>query len=272
MQGDIPPERVHFDIPVDIARAKISNVFSMLTSFHQAYQLENSRLARLICTDGPSSEALDSIDSIDSVVEGILRRRLDSQDCRFEVVCEVGEGQEREHSDSDTENLTFGWASVGFVALGSTRHCYAASDLVTYASLRLLAQGQILPKPDDPRVLLLCELERWSNDGQARYITNLHLVVNALVLWPESPEDIKYEVAFKLLRSAVSLAESCNLSIWTQITIKQLGFFRQVGFVAVRRFTLNLNHYAPRESTVNWGAKEWAQMVYHAPGENLAER
>ena len=100
----------------------------------------------------------------------------------------------------------------------ATRNAYAASDLTTYACSALLIEQ----RESDPRVSLLRELETRSNDGQERYITNPHLIVNALVLWPGGHRGTDWEMAFKLLGSVVSFAKQHNMPIWTPIPRNQM--------------------------------------------------
>ena len=271
-------------IYVDIRKAERSDIDGMLSLFVQAFKLENPRLAQLMYTED------DTVDALCFEVKKILETRLDSQDYRFMVAYDVADGQELEdesensenensaeneisESDSDNvDNLTFGWMSVRVVDYGDTRNADAAFDLTTYACSTLLteqaqARGANHPGTGDPRVLLLDELKKRSKDGQARYITNPHLMVNALVLWPGGHQDTDWEMTFKLLGWAVRFAERRNLPIWTQIPRNQMEYFRQARFREVQAFTLNLNYYAPRGSTDDWGTQEWVQMICPAPGE-----
>ncbi|CAF9937239.1 MAG: hypothetical protein ALECFALPRED_007149 [Alectoria fallacina] len=263
-------------ISVDIQRAEESDIEEMLGIFSDSYRLENPRLAQLMYKEDLSVEALYF------EVEDILETHLNSQDCRIMVAYDNAEG-ECEHSraeaanslysEIDINNLIFGWISVGIVPSGDTGYAYAASELLTYACSRLLAEealarGENELDTTDPRFRLLCRLKDRSKDGRARYIINQsYLIVNALVFGPEDHEDTHWEMALKLLGWAVSFAEGRNLPIWTQITVNQKPFFRQAGFREVEKFTLNLNDYAPLGSTDDWGMQEWVQMVYRAPGE-----
>lgn len=153
---------------------------------------------------------------------------------------------------------------------------YAAGDLSVCASLKLLAT-EARDRGEDPRQLIVhkpgyrlaLELRTRSRDGQARYITNPHLVVNTLAMWPSSHSDSTWEMAFKLLGWAVKYADRHNWPIWTQIPVGQRPFFHQAGFRDVREFTLNLNIYASSGDR-DWGRQAWVQMVYSAPRERRA--
>lgn len=295
MMQDSTPQRIY----VDIRRAERSDIDGMLSVFNQAFQLENPRLAQLMYTEDDSGDALRL------VVKCILETHLDSQDYKFMVAYDVADGQEdesedpgsedserddtesedpqsenpeSEDSESDTDNLdhlTFGWISLGVATYGANRVTYAASDLTTYACSTMLTERARVGAVNhlsmsDPRVRLLYELGLRSKDGQARYITNPHLVVNGLVLWPGGHQDTDWEMAFKLLGWAVSFAERLDVPIWTQIPRNQAVYFRQARFTEVQAFILNLNNYAPRGSTDNWGTQEWVQMIHPAPGERRA--
>ena len=290
MMQDSTPQRIY----VDIRRAVRSDIDGMLSVLNQAFQLENPRLAQLMYTED------DSADALRFVVKCILETHLDSQGYSFMVAYDVADGQEDESEDpgsedserenpesenpesedpeSDTENLdhlTFGWISLGVATYGANRSAYAASDLTTYACSTVLTErarvrGVHHLSISDPRVRLLYELETRSKDGQARYIANPHLVVNGLVLWPGGHQDTDWEMTFKLLGWAVRFAERLDLPIWTQIPRNQAVYFRQARFTEVQAFILNLNNYAPRGSTDNWGTQEWVQMVHPAPEERRA--
>lgn len=290
---------------VDVRRAERSDIKGMLSIFGRAFDTGNARLAPLMYTENPSVEALNH------VVKDILNTHLDTEDCGFLVAYENGQGiiyesENREvdtdnnlhsgtdmengldpesdtdnglDSDSDTDiltvadNLTMGWISV-CVTHGATRNAYAASELITYACLRVLVQqararGEDHLNINDRRVRLLNELNTRSKNGQARYITNhSHLVVNALLLWPEGHQDTDQDMALKLLGRAVDMAETKNLPIWAQITLNQTSFFRDAGFREVEVFALTLNSYAPYGGT-DWGTKEWVQMVYSPSGRGV---
>ena len=280
------PHRIY----VDIGKANRSDIDGMLSIFNQTFQLETPQLAQLMYWDDASDEALYY------VVKDILNTQLDSQDCRFMVAFDVSEGvggyceceqpemdtenslhsetdtNDRLDSESDAENLTFGWISMGVLNSGLIRNTYVASELTTYACLEVLAKqararGENYLSTRDPRVRLLYELETQSRDGQVRHIVSPYLIVNALVLWPNAHEDTDWEMALKLLGWAVSFAERRMMPIWTQIPVNQMRFFRQFGFREVRSFTLTLNDYSPPGSTRNWGTQEFVQMVYRAAPE-----
>ena len=254
---DSPPGRTQ----PNIERADRSDIDDMVSIFHEAYGLDNIRLAQLMCPDDPLNEA------IDSVVRKILQTHMDRQDCEFMVVYDVAEGQRYELIDWGTNDLIFGWISAGVVYPGATRHGnYAASELTTCACLTVLseqarARGQNHLSLGDPCTRLLHELGTRSKDGQARCTNNPHMVLNALVLWPEPHEATLLGRAVKLLEWAVSLAERRNMSLWAQIPVNQMPFFRHVGFRDMGIFTLNLNDFAPGESPHGWGTQDWAQMV-----------
>ncbi len=275
MMQDSTPQRIY----VDIRRAERSDIDGMLSVFNQAFQLENPRLAQLMYTEDDSGDALRF------VVKCILETHLDSQNYRFMVAYDVADGQEdesedpeSEDSESDTDNLdhlTFGWISLGVATYGANRVTYAASDLTAYACSTVLTERARVGAVNhlsmsDPRVRLLYELGLRSKDGQARYITDPHLVVNGLVLWPGGHQDTDWEMAFKLLGRAVSFAERLDLPIWTQIPRNQAVYFRQARFTEVQTFILNLNNYAPRGSTDDCGTQEWVQMIHPALGERRA--
>ena len=191
-------------INVDIDRANRSDIDGMLSIFNQAFQLENPQFPQLMYSDDRSDEALYY------VVKDILDANLDSQDCRFMVAYEVPKGShfecgceqpeidtgnslhseigtnDSQDSESDGENLTFGWISLGVVPDCVTSNAYVASELTTYACFKVLddqaqARGENHLSIRDPRVRLLYELELQSQNGQARDLSGPHLIVNALV-------------------------------------------------------------------------------------------
>lgn len=171
---------------------------------------------------------------------------------------------------------SYGWISVGVVTPNASLNSYAANDLSVYASLKLLGDEARARGEDprqlsvsDPRAMLAYELETRSKEGQIEYTVDPHLVVNALVLWPDCHSDSTLEMALELLRCAVDHAQRHRWQIWTQIPVAQIHFFRQVGFREVTAFTLNLNIYAPTRGR-NWGTQEWVQMVYSTPTERRA--
>lgn len=290
IEEEFMPQRIY----VDIREANRSDIDGMLSIFDQAFRAENPQLAQLMYRDDPSDEALYY------VVKDVLNTQMDSQDCKFMVAFDVSEDldphceceqdekdmENSRHSEidtndsldseSNTENLTFGWVSMGSFSPGITRNPYVASELTTYACLEVLikqahARGENYLSTWDPRVRLLYELETQSRDGQLRHMVGPYLIVNALVFWPNAHEDTNWEMAFKLLGWAVSFAERRMLPIWTQIPVNQLRFFYQVGFREVRLLTLLLNEYSPPGSTRNWGTQDFVQMVYRAaPGARRA--
>ena len=279
------PHRIY----VDIGEANRSDIDGMLSIFNQAFQRENPKLAQLMYRDDHSDEALYY------VVKDILNSQLDSQDCEFMVAFDISDGvgphceceqpeidtgnnlhsgidtNDSQDSESDTENLTFGWISMGGVS-DVTRNTYVASELTTYACLEVLAKqararGENYLSTRDPRVRLLYELETQSRDGQDGHMVSPYLIVNALVLWPNSHEDTEWEMALKLLGWAVSFAQRRMIPIWTQVPLNQMRLFRQVGFREVRSFTLNLDHYSPPGSRPYWGTQDFVQMVYRVAPE-----
>ena len=257
-------------LPVDIETPDRSDIGSMVSLFDEAFKRENPRLARLMYPNYPSFEALHG------VVKNMLETHLDTEDNKFMIAYDIEEGTTYPLQLLDMDNLIFGWISVNILSQGATRNDYAATDLTTYACRYMLAEearamGDNYIGTDDSCVRLLDYLFARSTQGQARYITNhRHLVVNALVLWPETKGVTDWEMTLKLLGWAVSFAESRDLPIWTQIPVNQLNFFRHAGFTEVGAFTLNLNDYAPRGSRDNWGTQEWVQMVYLSRRERRA--
>lgn len=284
MQEDLTPNRIY----VDIDGAKRSDIDGMLSIFNQAFLLENPKLPQLMYSNDPSDEALHY------VVKDILDANLGSQHCKFMVAYDASERRqiesececehpeiglehslhseidmnENKDSESDMENLTLGWISLGVVPHGVTTNAYVASELTTYACLKVLddqaqARGEDHLSMRDPRVRLLYELELQSRNGQARDLFGPHLIVNALVFWPGAHEDTTWETTSKLLGWAINFADRRNMPVWTQVPANQMEYFHQAGFREVRSFMLNLNDYLPPRSTRYLGAThEWVQMMY----------
>ncbi|KAF6230065.1 hypothetical protein HO133_004404 [Letharia lupina] len=266
------PPRPLRRLEIEIDRAETSEIVGMYAIFGEAFPFENPKLARVMYAGSDPGPA----------VEDILKTYLHSEYNRFMIAYDVTQGLvpdpgcEMEGVDED-EGMSYGWISVGLVRDGTSMDSYAAGDLSVCASLKLLAT-EARDRSEDPRQLIVdkpsfrlaLELRTRSKDGQARYITNPHLVVNTLAMWPFSHSDSTWEMAFKLLGWAVEYADRHNWPIWTQIPVGQRPFFHQAGFREVRAFTLNLNDYKPRESRDDWGTQEWVQMVYRAPEERRA--
>ena len=273
-QDDHVPRRQRFDI----GRPDSSDIEGMVSIFAQCF-LENHSLAQVMYGDL-------SVNDLIPVAKGMLYQHLDTQDCKFMVAYdnEVAQSFDAEEvpdnsvaSVSDTDNLTYGWISVGFVPQGVLRNVFAASEFATYACLELLkrqgrARGQNYLSCMDPRARLLLLLLYRTKDGQARFIANPHLVINALTLWPEEGRDY-WEMPFKLLRWAVSYADRRNLPIWAQVPADQMEVFRHAGFRVVGTVIVNLNDFTPPGSMGDWGTQEWKQMVYRAPeGRHVRSR
>lgn len=257
---------------VDIIQAERTDADQMASLWVEAFEAENSKFTQLMYA---------GVDLLaQPMLKDILRKQVTTEGNKF-VICynlDLGTRFEEDwHPEEEEENITYGWISVGIVSDASPDfHSYAVHDFSVYVCwMLLLREARALGDSrhrsiDNPRFRLVAELTNRSTDGQARNFDGAHLVVNALVLYPEGHEDETWELAFKLLGWATAYAERRNLPLWTQIPVNQMGFFRQAGFRDVRAFTLNLNDYKPRESRDDWGTQEWVQMVYRAPEERRA--
>ena len=281
MDERFPPARIY----VDIGRAETSDIGGICSILKEAFKRRDPRLAQLILNEDESFEPLEW------VVKDILESHLNSRDCSFMVAYETSDGVEYEYSEMDanieeeesgtdtddseeSRNLTFGWIAVS-LAPPAFRNVFAASEFNTYACLSALRRTQTREWDHlniaDSYSRLLHELENRSLYGQAIHINQPHLVVNALVLWPDLHEVTYWEMTFGLLKWAATFAERRGLPIWSQMPGDQREAFRQAGFTEVGMFTLNLNDYKPYGSTEDWGRQEWAQMVYsRGPGERPA--
>lgn len=293
------PERME----VDIIQAIPSNAHQMASLWVEAFEAEDSKLTQLMYAGvdllarpmlediltahvGSEDNKFVICHALGPITYDSVSRYLGEEDWPLEEEhgdFEEGEGEgggegeegSGEEEEEEEEKLTFGWISVGILPESRPdSNFYAVSDFGVYVCWKLLA-SEALARGEDPRYLgmnnprfrLVYELSNRSTDGQSRHFNGAYLVVNALVLYPKGHEDETWELAFKLLGWATSYAERRSLSIWTQIPANHMGYFRQAGFREVRAFTLNLNDYAPRGSTDNWGTQEWVQMVYRASGD-----
>lgn len=249
---------------VDLIQAVSSDTDQMASLWVEAFEAENSNLTQLMYA---------GVDMLAGpMLENILTAEVNSEDTIFVICYDLNLGTAYEEDWPPVEelaNTTFGWISVGNVPDAITDgYSYVVNDFSVYVGGKLQAReararGENL-SIDNPRFRLICEITQATIGGQARYCNGAYLVVNALVLYPEGHEDQTWEMAFKLLGWAINYSERCDLPIWTQIPVNQMGYFREAGFREVASFRLNLNDYAPHGSTRNLGTQEWLQMVYHA--------
>ena len=261
-------------LEVELDDASASEIEGMSSIFQNCLYTEKPKL----------EQAMYAGHYEDAMVQDILREQLHSEYSKFQVAFDVAEDivpdPAFDWGDEDLsyfdERMSYGWVAVGVVPRGGSLSSYEASDLYVYTSFRMLAQQARLRGEDarrlntnEPRYRLAVELSSRSSDGQNRCIHDPHLVVNSLTLWPNNHSDSTWEMALKLLRWAVRYAERHDWPIWAQTLVDQAQYFREAGFREVRRFTLNLNHYAPPRST-DLGSQEWVQMVYEDSRERRA--
>ena len=230
----------------------------MYSIFGHAFPIENPKLSQLMYAGRCPHP----------VFTHIVKTQLQSEYSKFRIAFDC-------RRDFD-EDMAYGWIVLGIVPDGNKLDLYASTDFSVYLSWRMLST-EARDRGEDPnrlctndlRVQLADAIDNRSRDGQFNFVPGPHLVVNSLVLWPNSHSDSKWEMAFKLLGWAVNCSKRQKWPIWTQIPVGQLGFFRQAGFTEVSRFVLNLNHYATSRGT-DWGTQEWVQMVYRALPERRA--
>ena len=244
---------------IDIRKPEESDIYGMISMFRVSFEHQYPRLWRLMYKEDPS------VDRVHIALEDILNAHMNSWKCKFMVAYDEDNGYDTDESEG-SRNLTYGWISLGVAPRASREYVCTTSDLRTYACLEVLDQARAVGAhvdTNDGRFRLLWELHSRSIRGQAaNYFAYPYLVVNALVLWPESHEEVVWDMATKLLGWAVSTAERDGRPIWTQIPVYEKDFFLEAGFIETGTFTLNLNHYKPHGSTRDWGTQEWVQMLY----------
>lgn len=237
-------------LKIGIGPADESEIEGMYSIFGHAFRHETPELAEVLYAGKNTYPAFTDF----------VNKNLYSEQHGFMIAFDTREEFDRE--------MCYGWISTGTVPHPSRLSSYTAGDFSVNISLKMLAtearargENPLQLNANDPRVRLATELGNQSRDGQNRFVLYPHLVVNSLVLWPNSHSDSKREMASKLLGWAIGCAESHQWQIWTQVPVAQILFFSQVGFTEVRRFALNLNHYASSSGT-DLGIQEWVQMVY----------
>ena len=237
-------------LKIEIGPADESEIESMYSIFGHAVPHETPKLAQVLYAGKNTWLAFTDF----------VNKNLHSEHSKFMMAFDT-----REEFDED---MSYGWISIGTVPHPSRLSSYTAGDFSVNISLKMLAtearargENPLQLNANDPRVRLASELGNKSRDGQNRFVLYPHLVVNSLVLWPNSHSESKLEMASKLLGWAIGYAERHQWQIWTQVPVGQILFFSQVGFTEVRRFALDLNHYASSSGT-DLGIQEWVQMVY----------
>lgn len=170
--------------------------------------------------------------------------------------------------DRATEAVA-GWMAIGIIPEDDSRVDPAAYVDWPIATTQLLLAGKAEKarervEAEEPRRLLVNELEAQSLEGQATFLRGKRMVVNTLVT---DPEYRKRGVASELLKWAAEYANTHAWPVWAQIPSKCLAFFASRGFVDVGGFELNLDHHAekvdeeagrPRRS---WGVQAWKHVV-----------
>ena len=254
----MPPTLKRLDVEID--RADESEIGSMFSIFTEAFPKENPKLAQLMYA-GPTWTTCTEF-------EQIVKQKLQSDSTKFKLAFDCRK--------EFAEDMCYGWISVGIVPEGDNLDSYEATDFSVWLSREMLAsvardrgEDPHRPNANDLRVCLTDALDDRSKDGQFTFVPGSHLVVNSLIMWPDSHSDSLWEMAIKLLGWAVTCAKRQKLPIWTQIPVRQIGFFRQAGFTEVGRFALDLNSYT-RSTGTDWGTLKWVQMVYRVPPERHA--
>ena len=244
-------------MPRELRRLKIgtgladeSEIMGMSSIFGHAFPHETPKLADVLYAGKNPYYAFTDF----------VKKNLYSEHIEFTIAFDT-----REEFDED---MCYGWISIGTVPHASRLGSHAAGDFSVNISLKMLAtesrnrgEDPLQLDANNPRVRLANVIGNQSRDGQNRFVLCPHLVVNNLVMWPDLNTDLKREIASKLLGWAIEYAERHQWQIWAQVPMGQILFFSQAGFTEVRRFALNLNHYASLSGT-DFGTQEWVQMVY----------
>ena len=254
----MPPPWYRLDVEID--HADESEIESMFSIFGHAFARENPKLSQLMHASHAGSSW--------SAFEKIVKQKLHSDSTKFKIAFDCRPGFD--------EDMAYGWISVGTVPDGDKLDSYEATDFSVWLTWEMLASAA-RDRGEDPhrlnandlRVCLIDAIDNRSKDGQFTFVPGLHLVVNSLVMWPNSHRDSLWEMALKLLGWAVMCAKRHNCPIWTQVPVGQIDFFSQAGFTEVSRFALDLNCFTHSTGT-DWGTVEWVQMVYRVPSERRA--
>ena len=234
------------NLDVDIFRAQRYQVGAMAHIFVHSFDLDGS--VKLMYTK----------DEIWPVIQDILHEYIDDSNIDFRIAV------------TRTTGLIVGWMSFGVIPAAGEVPQFAFNEMTSWAAQRLL-HGTT----GDRRYRLAAQLRERSRDGQLRHMSSYRLVINTIVT---DPDYRRLGVAGKLLRFAVTRAQSADWGIWAQTPSIYGGLFWQHGFYEVGAFGLDLNAYKPPEEIakgihgLQLGIQTWRQMKLGTRAEALLEQ